>query len=237
MTRYFRLREDRAAVTAGFDAAHKWGLPGVRCHTCGATWASSGHQYPSVDLSELPECSEFEKARSEPYPEFERLRELVRPLAPPQAMLPPGTLFGPLVGSASGKFGPFTSQGDMVWVVRRDALERLQAEGVKGLLGCRTELRFRQKDPPELLELQLEPHGRLHPDCIPPEVSPPCATCGRVYFRLPDEPILDAASLPPALDLFRVGNYATVIVGTERFRDAVLRLELDGLTFRELPTR
>jgi uncharacterized double-CXXCG motif protein len=125
----------------------------------------------------------------------------------------------------------------MLWLVRQDALERLQVEGVRGLLGCRTELRFRQKDPPQLLELQIEPHGRLHQDCIPQDVLPPCATCGRVYFRLPDEPILDAASLPRELDLFRVGNFATVIVGTERFMEAVRRLGLDGITFRELPTR
>lgn len=185
----------------------------------------------------MPERREFEKARPEPFPEFARLRELVRPLAPPDAALPPGTRFGPLVGPASGKFGPAAWQGSSLLLLRRDALERLQAEGVRGLLGCRTELRFRQKDPPELLELQIEPHGRLHPDCIPPEVPPPCATCGWVYFRLPDEPLLDAASLPPELDLFRVGNYATVIVGTEQFMEAVRRLELDGITFHELPTR
>jgi uncharacterized double-CXXCG motif protein len=116
-------------------------------------------------------------------------------------------------------------------------MERLQAEGVRGLHGCRTELRFRQKNPPQLLELQLEPHGRLHPDCLPPDLPPPCATCGRLGLTRPDAPILDAASLPMHLDLFRVGNFATMIIGTERFMDAVRRLELDGITFRELPIR
>jgi len=121
--------------------------------------------------------------------------------------------------------------------MRRDALERLQAEGVRGLKGCRTELRFRQKNPPELRELEVEPRGRLHGDCIPSDVPPPCPTCGRQAFRWPDEPILDAASLPSKLDLFRVGNFATMLIGTERFVEAVRRLELDGITFRELPTR
>ncbi|WP_426748134.1 double-CXXCG motif protein [Myxococcus faecalis] len=237
MSRFFWLSEDKKSITASFDATHKWGLPGAHCDTCGATWASGGHQYPAVDLSQLPERREFERARPEPYAEFVRLRELVRPLAPPHAPLPPGTHFGPLVGSTSGRFGPFTSQGDMLWVVRRDAFESLQAEGVRGLLGCPTELRFRQKAPPDLLELQLEPHGRLHPDCLSPDVPLPCETCGWVYFRLPDEPILDAASLPTDLDLFRVGNYSTVIVGTERFMNAVQRLGLSGIVFHELPTR
>jgi uncharacterized double-CXXCG motif protein len=122
-------------------------------------------------------------------------------------------------------------------LVRRDTLERLQKAGVRGLLGCPTQLRFRKKDAPELLELQIEPRGRLHPDCIPPEVPPPCPTCGRHGFRRPDEPILDEASLPADLDLFRVGNYASMVIGTEHFMEAVRRLELDGITFRELPTR
>jgi uncharacterized double-CXXCG motif protein len=240
MSRIFWLRPDKATAAkynGGFDGAHRWGLPGVRCHACGATWSGSGHEYPCVDLSQLPERRDFEKARPEPFPEFARLRELVRPLAPPDATLPPGTGFGPLVGRASGEFGPFGWWGSSLLLVRRGALERLQAEGVRGLLGCRTELRFRQKDPPELLELQIEPLGRLHPDCIPPDEPPPCTTCGRFGLTRPDAPILDAASLPTDRDIFRVGNFATMLIATERFRDAVLRLDLDGLTFRELLTR
>ena len=240
MSRFFLLDEDRAAAAKyknTLDAWSKLGLPGSRCHTCGVTWATSGHEFPCVDLSQLPERKEFEKARPEPFAEFARLRELVRPLAPPGAELPPGTGFGPLVGRASGEFGPIEWVGGMKLLVRRDALERLQAEGVRGLLACPTALRFRQKNPPELLELQIEPRGRLHPDCVPPDVSPPCTTCGRWELTWPDKPILDAASLPTDRDLFRVGDFATMIVGTERFMEAVRRLELDGITFRELPTR
>jgi uncharacterized double-CXXCG motif protein len=237
MTRFFWLREDEVAAAhfnGGFDAAHKWGLPGVMCPGCGVTWSSWGHQYPGVDLSQLAERKEFEKARPEPFAVFARLRELVRPLCPGDALLPAGTTLGPLVGRASGEFGPFAWQGSSLLLVRRDALVRLQGEGVRGLLGCRTELRFRQKNPPELLELQIEPHGRLHPDCIPPDVPPPCTTCGRFTLTRPDTPILDAASLPMDRDVFRIGNFATMLIGTERFMEAVRRLDLDGITFREL---
>jgi len=236
MTRYFWLREEQP-YTASMDAAHKWSLPGVKCSGCGVTWGVAGHQYPGVDLSQLPERAKFARPWPVPDTELARLRELVRPLAPPNAKLPAGTRFGPLEGRASGKFGPFTSEGDILWVVRRDALERLQTEGVRGLQGFPTALRFRQKDPPELLELQIEPHSRLHPDCLPPELPPPCETCGRLAARLPEEPILDAASLPTDLDLFRVGNFSTVVVGTERFMDAVRRMESPGIVFRELPAR
>jgi uncharacterized double-CXXCG motif protein len=240
MTRFFWLHESETArrhFNGRFDATHKWRLPGVKCHTCGVTWGGAGTQYPAVDLSRLPEQAKFVRPWPVSVAELERLREQVRPLAPPNAKLLPGTGLGPLVGSASGAFGPLTSQGDILWLVQRESLERLQSEGVRGLLGCRTELRFRQKTPPELLELQIEPHGRLHPDCLPPDAPPPCATCGRLGSPLPEQPLLDAASLPTDRDLFRVGNYATVIVGTERFVEAVHRLELSGITFRELPSR
>jgi uncharacterized double-CXXCG motif protein len=238
--RFFWMREDRAVAAKHGGEVHGWhklSLPGVHCHTCGATWSDVGHDYPSVDLAALPARREFEKPRPEPFSEFARLRELVRPLVPPDAQLPPGTGFGPLVGTTAGGFGPIVWVGGIKLLLRRDALERIHAKGVRGLLGCRTELRFRSKSAPELLELQVEPHGRLHPECIPPDVPPPCPTCDRHGFSRPDEPILDVASLPPELDLFRVGNYASMVIGTERFLEAVRQLELDGLTFRELATR
>src|SRR5689334_7087873 len=138
MRRFFLLDEDRAAAArygGNVNAWHKLSLPGATCHTCGVTWSSAGHEYPCVDLSRLAEREQFERARPEPFPEFARLRELVRPLAPPNSMLPPGTGFGPLVGRASGEFGPISWVGGLKLLVRREALERLQVEGVRGLLG------------------------------------------------------------------------------------------------------
>ncbi|MCP3168774.1 SitI6 family double-CXXCG motif immunity protein [Myxococcus qinghaiensis] len=240
MRRFFWVDEDYA-VTAKYrgyvNASHRWGLPGLlKCPTCGATWGGLGHHFPGVDLTQLPEHREFEKARPEPFPEFTRLRELVRPLVPPQAALPPGTSFGPLVGTSVGKLPDFVWLLDVL-LLDQEMVEQLQIGGLQGLQAFPTALRFKQKNPPELVELQVGPHGILHADCIPPEEPPPCATCGRAGFSRPDEPILDAASLPPELDLFRLANFATMVIGTERFKDAVLRLGLDGLTFRELPTR
>lgn len=239
MARFYDLDEDKASrQTGNINATHRWGLPGLRqCPGCGVTWAGTGLHYPCVDLSSLPEREEFVKARPEPFDEFSRLRELVRPLAPTGALLSPGTEFGPLVGSALGTFGPFFFQNPWTLLVQPAVLERLESEGVRGLKGCRTELRFRQKKSPELLELQIEPRGLLHPDCIPPEARIACVRCGRQGFSLPEEPILDAASLPEDLDLFRLANFATVIVATERFKAAVERLELGELVFTELPVR
>jgi uncharacterized double-CXXCG motif protein len=229
---YFTLEENRSAGYTGFvDAGHKWGLPGINnCPACKATW-SSVLAYPSVDLTPVATLADFEKARAEPIEEYERLRELVRPLLPPGALLKPGTTFGPAIGNAQGRFGSFV----MSWLgdlrVQREALEKLQAKGPRGLKGCRMEVRFRQRNSPELLELETLPVGRLHPDCLPPDSEPPCPRCGRLRVSLPNSLLLDSTTLPRDLDLFRLEDYSTVLACTERFASACQRLGLDGLAF------
>jgi uncharacterized double-CXXCG motif protein len=236
--RYFRIREDKALGYTGFvNAAPKWGLPGVdTCPACKATWSAAGRSYPSVDLTPVTALADFAEARAEPIEEYERLRELVRPLLPPGAVMEPGAGFGPLVGNAQGRFGQFVSNYSDVLLVRREALEKLQAEGLRGLKGCRMEVRFRQRNSPELLELEILPVGRLHPRCLPPNLEPPCPRCGRQGLSMPKEPVLDAATLPPDLDLFRLLDMSTMIVCTERFAEACQRLGLDGIVFLPLPT-
>jgi len=232
---YFAIEEDRAAgYTGSVDAPHKWGLPGVRdCPGCGATW-SSILSYPSADLTSVAALADFEKARAEPIEEYERLRELVRPLLPSGAVLKPGTTFGPAIGTAQGRIGSFT----MSWLgdlrVRREALEKLQAEGVRGLKGCRMQVRFRQRNAPELFELEQFPVCRLHPDCLPPGHEPPCPRCGRPSVDKPKDLLLDARTLPSDLDLFRSTDYSIELC-TQRFVEAYQRLGLDGLVF--LPVR
>ena len=223
--------------TGQYQAEHKWGLPGIHCPRCDATWSDISFAYPCTDLSGLERQGDFSARLEQDYAEFERLCTRVRPLVPPGFPLWPGTEFGPLVGSASGNFGQLFMQYAWTLLIRREALEQLQAEGLRGLQGCRTELRFRQKSAPELMELQLEPQGRLHPDCLPPDREPSCAKCGREDLTLPDHRILDAASLPSHLDLFRLTDFGTVIVASERFVDAVRRHGFEEVSIRELPVR
>jgi uncharacterized double-CXXCG motif protein len=140
-----------------------------------------------------------------------------------------------MTGKAQGEFGAFTWPSWEALLVRREVLERLQGEGVRGLKGCRTELRFRQKNPPELIELELWPRGRLHEQCLPAR-PPPCGRCGRDGFRRPEQPVLDTKTLPEDVDLFRLDNFETMLVCSGRFREAVTRLQLAaGLEFNELP--
>ncbi|EPX61804.1 hypothetical protein D187_010423 [Cystobacter fuscus DSM 2262] len=49
--------------------------------------------------------------------------------------------------------------------------------------------------------------------------------------------MLDAATLPRDLDVFRLEDFSTVILCSERFADACLRLELDGVSFHPLPAK
>lgn len=224
--------------SGAYSATHKWGLPGIHCPVCGATWADGSDAYPSVDVSSLPDPAKYSARLEEDYAEFERLREQVRPLVPPGVPLWPGTKFGPLVGTARGEFGPFFMYYPWLLLIRGDALRILQAEGVQGLKGCRTLLRFRKKDPPELLEPELLPRGHVHPDCLPEPPPPACEKCGRIGWSRPGELILRADSLPQDLDLFRLEDFLTAIIASERFVDAARRQGFEqDLVFRELLIR
>jgi uncharacterized double-CXXCG motif protein len=241
--KFYRIREDTAPrYTGNLNAAHQWMLPGVDfiCPTCRLGVRSSEATYPCVDLSSLPE--EEQKKLTDPWPvpheEFVRRRELVRPLAPPGAVLESGTPLGPLTGSATGYFGQLFMQNPWSLYLRREALEKLQVAGIRGLLGYPLNVRFRQRNHPELLEPQLEVRGHFHPDCLPPDYKTPCPTCSlEKGYSLPQPPILAADSMPEDLDVFRLADWSTIIVASERLVDAVQRLELDGVVFQELETR
>ncbi len=225
--------------SGGHNYGHKWCLPSVSCPACHATGGATANAFPSVDLSHLPDQEQRKyKARvEEDFAEFERLREQVRPLVPPGVRLLPGTDFGPMNGSARGEFGPLVLHHPWTLLMRREPLERLQAEGLKGLKGVRTELRFRKKNPPELLEMELLPRGDFHSDAVPERPSR-CPRCERTDRKRPDEPILDAATLPQDLDLFRLSYGLTMIIGTERFVETVRRLGYEeDIAFQELPVR
>ncbi|WP_224245004.1 SitI6 family double-CXXCG motif immunity protein [Hyalangium gracile] len=143
---------------------------------------------------------------------------------------------GEIHGSARG--GLCFLYSSWMLLMRREALERLQAEGVQGLKGCHTELRFRQKNPPELLELELLPRGQAHPDCLPEYRPEPCTKCGRKGWKRPEELILRASSVPPELDAFRLEDFPTAIIASERFVETARRLGYEqDIAFRVLPLR
>ncbi|AGC47719.1 hypothetical protein MYSTI_06446 [Myxococcus stipitatus DSM 14675] len=239
--KFYKVDEDTSlGYTGRLDGASTWCLPGVEpCPKCrlggGAPWLA----YPCVDLSRLP--AQVLRKLKDPWPvpveEFTRLREQVRALAPPWALLEPGAQFGPCVGKGSGSFGALFMQDASALFLRREALAQLQAAGVKGLQACPVATRFRGSNPPELLQLQLELHGRLHPDTRAQVWGAPCGSCGRRTLDWPKHVVLDASSLPENVDVFRHSEgWATLIV-SERFVETAKRLALDGVMFRELEVR
>lgn len=236
--RFFEVREKKGARYSSYvDGMRKWSLPGVQCPLCGAGWSGLGEAYPSVDLSRHPEREAFEDISSDSIEAFERLREVVRPLAPKGALLGPGAEFGPLIGTASGRFGDFHMPVPWQLMVSPDALEKLEAEGVRSLKGVPMELRFKGKEPPALLDVELETHGHLHPDCYPASWKPPCGRCGRNGNKLPEALVLDGATLPADVDVFRLRDFTTVIIASERFAQAVERLGLGEIMLKEVPVR
>lgn len=239
--KFYVVEEDTSPpYTGDLDGTHKWGLPGKeRCPTCQAGGGIGGLSYPCVDLSSLP-AEELEKLTDSwpvPRPEFERLRERVRPFVPPWARLESGVSFGPFSGKGSGHFGQLAAFYSSHLLVRGESLELLREAGLRGLeQTCPIQLRFRGKNPPEFLEVQLELQGQPHRDCVSPKSKPPCPTCGYEDIRYLTPLILDAASLPTHLDVFRLGKHLDIIA-SERFVDTVTRLELGGVKFRELEAR
>jgi hypothetical protein len=53
----------------------------------------------------------------------------------------------------------------------------------------------------------------------------------------PDPYWLDTASLPEHVDIFRLDEASVPIIANERWVDAVRRLELDGVVFKEIEAR
>src|SRR5947209_1120664 len=108
------------------EARHRWGLPGVRCEACGATWGNVGVAYPAVDLSGLPNSRPYTKRWPVPWTEFVSLRAVVLSLLPPGAIVPPGTGLGPLIGRANGTFPDVAWQHPWTMLIRSEALARLR---------------------------------------------------------------------------------------------------------------
>jgi uncharacterized double-CXXCG motif protein len=205
---------------------------------CGVGGGWAGLQYPCVDLSSLPERKELEDpGRQVSREEFRRLRELVRRCVPTWVRLEPGADFGPPTGTGTGTFGQLFLQNPWSLYMRREALERLVNAGVRGLSGCSVDVRFRGKNPPELLAMQLELHGGFHPDCLPKDRPPRCPECGNARHAMPEPLILEKASLPERTDLFRLSAWPTLIVASEHLVDSARKLALDGAGFRELAVR
>jgi len=235
MARLFTVCPDDANWRGGeIDAANKWGLPGVICPRCGATWSNVGLSYPAVDLSILPNEETYRKARPVRLEVFIELQRPILPLMPDGSIPPPGTRFGPLIGEAKGVFDDFAWLNLWTLLIESQALERLHLAGVCTPIGIRPNLTFRGRTSSNLLELQLEPHGKIAPSAFTVNVLPSCPSCGRNPNSLPERLVIEAPSIPKNQDLFRARDFSALILATERFAVAVQNLKLAGVVFHEV---
>lgn len=232
--RLFEVLPDVRWRRGEIDATHKWGLPGLTCATCGATWSAVGLAYPSVDLSALPSEKRYRDRWPVTLGELDELRHPIIPLMPDGSIPPPGTHFGPLVGKTKGTFGDFAWLNPWTLLIRSEALERLCYADMHMPIGVRPALTYSEKDPPDLLELQIEPKAKTALGSLPPNAVPQCRSCGRQALTLPEYIVIEQSSIPQNLDLFRGQDFTTLIFATERFAEAVQNLKLTGMVFREV---
>ncbi|NNB84333.1 SitI6 family double-CXXCG motif immunity protein [Corallococcus exiguus] len=228
------LRFDEPGQWSGeYRARHRWHLPGVECPRCGA-WVGMG-AYPSVDLSALAEPAFDEVRGPTSFAEYMRLVALVRPLLPTGIPLEGGTSFGPMSGTARGRFGPVTCYPSWRMLLREDAVELLKAEGLQGVIAVRMALKSPRSTMPALYELEARPLAKLHPDCIGEFKTPPCPVCGRPeMFDLPPKRWLLRSSIPEGLDAFGIEG-ANPRVVSERFVEVLQRLGPSDVRYQELP--
>jgi uncharacterized double-CXXCG motif protein len=223
VTGLYKLREP-ADPSADWDlsTSHRHTLPGVRCSACGDTWAATGLQYPEVDLPPGLTAERY-VPRPVEVAEFERLRDDIRPHFPRDAILRPGTRFGPLEGTARDL--PATSfvwQNPWTPLMSEEAFSTLRAE-LPGIVGVPARI----SGAPQLVELSIHVGGGLEGG-----VRRACTHCGR-------RPMLPRGKLAvtaqrPGMELFRLDEAPAVIVGTNAFVGAVASLGLTGVDFEAL---
>ncbi|WP_426732857.1 SitI6 family double-CXXCG motif immunity protein [Myxococcus faecalis] len=217
------------------NAKRRWVLPGTECPHCHAGPAL-GIDYPSVDLSGLPEERQYRKARFVPWSEYAPLQDRVLPLLPAGAVPRSGMGMGPLVGTARGRPPPVAM--DMPWrlFAQPEGVERLLAAGLRGITPIPTAVTA-ARDVPPLLELELQSGGNFAPECGVAPPGAPCTVCG--VQRLAEAPKvwwLDPVENSSSLDLFRFRWDPTVTVVSERFVEVLRSLGDTGIQIREVPT-
>ena len=233
--RLFEISPNNTISGIWVNATHKWAIPGIKCTACGTTWANTGLAYPGVDLSYLP-CVEAYQDQWPIAPDrFDELRDKVLPLVPPKSLVLPGTEFGPLTGDIQGQF----DQAVFIWVnpwtllLRRDAQQYFHNSGVILPITLDTDLTYKGKLCSTLVELQIEARASILQYDKTTRSETACFLCGHHPMLRPEPVIIQEACLPDDLDLFRLREFTTLILATERFFRVCQELAITDLLFRE----
>lgn len=212
-------------------AHYSWSLPGVHCPVCGDIWATIGVIYPLIDFTGNPLGKQLEKPRPEELEVFEQLQAAVRVYVPDELPLPPGTRFGPTRGRVTGKFGDFVWPAPWDLVMRVEAYEKLASAGLR--LPEPSIPNLQEKVKGILYHLQIIPMGKMSSQAYEDPDKPICPRCrrnGRKYKKT----VIEMDSIPCEVDMFRIGDFPTKIIVSERFKEVSERLGLMNIRFEKI---
>lgn len=212
------------------SAETKYGLPGLNCPRCSA-WGTLGVYYPSTYFSELDTIREFCNSWPVSPQRFMELVELVRRHLGHEAVLPPGTRFGPLVGTCIGVVPAFAWATPWTPLANHDAIIALESFGIDGLTIAETSIRTRRGGKAEVLQLDIR-SGPALADLD--QEQDLCSFCGRYCHRVPDQIRLRQSDIPTSVPLFRIRHLEAVILCTQDFKDAVSSEQIPNIDFREV---
>ena len=237
--------EDEFQADYRLRAFHARNLKGVECPVCGG-WGSAGFEYPSMDISELDGVippaflQESRKNRPMTLDEFAELKQRILPLLGAGRPFEPATQFGPLRGTGSGKFDDFAWLSYDTVLVREPVFSELRDAGFD-LIGVPADIKFRRKQPENLVELELWPTAHLHRSVCPEQ----CEICGR-YETMVDLkmlgkasyviplPKLEAATFDGTIPLQRILEWPTILVANEAFAAFIGERGFSGYRLRPL---
>lgn len=228
MARVYEVtREDDDRYRYRFTVRRSCVLMGVECPRCDS-WAMTGIQYPSVDpvtlTSDVIPRRHLHGSRSSEPMTVEVFNDVAKKLAPilgPDRPVEPGAHYGPLHGKATGKVP------DVAWVkawtplVRESVFRKMLAEGIE-ITGVPADIQFKQSPQESLIELEILPTARIHPD--PPMRK--CELCGRVPTIRGRG--VDAATFNHSIPLQRVREWPTKILANEAMAEFVWNQNLAG---------
>lgn len=212
-------------------AFYPWHLPGVHCPECDSKWARIGVSYPLVDLSGTFIGKQLKQARNVELEFFETLQEAVKSYAPAGLPLPPGTHFGPVKGKVKGRFGDFVWLHSWDILIRVESYNQLASVGLR-LPGAVAPL-LQEKVQGQLLQLQIESYGCLSSRSYIDSDITVCPRCKRDGRKI-DKRVLVRSSIPTHVDVFRIGNYPTIILASQDFKEAVERFGFTNILFKKV---
>ncbi|HEY0050409.1 MAG TPA: double-CXXCG motif protein, partial [Pyrinomonadaceae bacterium] len=141
--------------------------------------------------------------------------------------------FGHSVGRAAGQLSGFVWRAWWTISLESNALQKLVNAPLNLPVAVKAELKFK-KDVQEVFEFDLPLKGELINGVYDGIQIKYCYACGRDSASKPEEILINRLSIPDDTDIFRVANFTTIILATERFVETVTNLNIKGAVFEEV---